>query len=35
MADKIFENLNEKQVEAAKIIDGPVLVTLEIHTRNQ
>src|SRR3989338_8809993 len=26
MSDKIFENLNEKQVEAVKIIDGPVLV---------
>ena len=26
MQDKIFENLNEKQVEAVKVIDGPVLV---------
>src|SRR3989338_4799679 len=26
MSDKIFENLNTKQVEAVKIIDGPVLV---------
>lgn len=26
MADKIFKNLNEKQIEAVKIIDGPVLV---------
>src|SRR3989338_1666836 len=24
--DKIFENLNDKQIEAVKIIDGPVLV---------
>lgn len=26
MSYKIFENLNEKQVEAVKIVDGPVLV---------
>ncbi|MDP3792906.1 MAG: exodeoxyribonuclease V subunit gamma [bacterium] len=26
MQDKILENLNEKQVEAVKIVDGPVLV---------
>src|SRR3989344_1325499 len=26
MSDKIFENLNAKQIEAVKIIDGPVLV---------
>ncbi len=26
MSDKIFENLNNKQIEAVKIIDGPVLV---------
>ncbi len=26
MSDKIFENLNDKQMEAVKIIDGPVLV---------
>src|SRR3990167_6402903 len=24
--DKIFENLNDKQIEAVKIIDGPILV---------
>lgn len=26
MSDKIFENLNDRQIEAVKIIDGPVLV---------
>src|SRR3989344_9598820 len=26
MSDKIFENLNDKQIEAVKIIDCPVLV---------
>ncbi len=26
MSDKIFENLNDKQIEAVKVIDGPVLV---------
>src|SRR3990167_9620736 len=26
MSDKIFENLNEKQAEAVKVVDGPVLV---------
>src|SRR3989344_6150610 len=26
MSDKIFENLNEQQTEAVKIINGPVLV---------
>ena len=26
MSDKIFENLNENQVEAVKIVEGPVLV---------
>ena len=26
MSDKIFENLNDKQIEAVKVVDGPVLV---------